>query len=48
MSLAAYNTLGRSQAEAIALGMLVSIWQGIVLWKVDPREVLAPGTNESH
>ncbi len=33
------------EANIVALGMVVSIWQGILLWKVEPGETQAPETN---
>jgi len=33
------------EAIVVALGVVVSIWQGIVLWKAESRETQAPGIN---
>jgi hypothetical protein len=33
--------------SVVALGVVVSIWQGIVLWKVGPGETQVPGINVS-
>jgi hypothetical protein len=35
------------EANVVALGVVVSIWQGILLWKVEPVETQAPETNAS-
>jgi hypothetical protein len=36
-----------SEANAVALGVVISIWQGILLWKDGPGETKAPETNVS-
>jgi hypothetical protein len=35
------------EANAVALGVVVSIWQGILLWKAEPGETQAPEINAS-
>lgn len=36
-----------SEANAAALGVVVSIWQGILLWKAEPEGTQAPGISAS-
>jgi len=35
------------EGSVVALGVVVSIWQGIVLWKTEPGETQVPGINVS-
>lgn len=35
------------EANVVALGVVVSIWQGILLWKAEPGETQAPQINAS-
>ena len=35
------------EANAVALGVVVSIWQGILLWKAEPGEAQVPEINAS-
>jgi hypothetical protein len=44
MSLFVY-LLPESEGNAAALGVVVSIWQGILLWKAEPEETQAPEKN---
>lgn len=46
MSLFVY-LLPESEGSAAALGVVVSIWQGILLWKAEPEETQAPEKNAS-
>jgi hypothetical protein len=39
--------LPNSEANAAALGVVVSIWQGILLWKAEPEGTQAPGISAS-
>jgi len=39
--------LPSSEGTAAALGVMVSIWQGILLWKAEPGETQAPGISAS-
>lgn len=39
--------LPESEGSAMLLGAVVSIWQGILLWKGEPGEAQAPGKNTS-
>jgi hypothetical protein len=34
-----------SEANAVALGVVVSIWQGILLWKAAPGKTQVPEIN---
>jgi hypothetical protein len=36
-----------TEGDALALGVVVSIWQGILLWKAEPGETQAPQINAS-
>jgi len=39
--------LPNSEMNAATFGVMVSIWQGILLWKAEPGETQAPGINAS-
>jgi hypothetical protein len=39
--------LPESEGNAAALGVLISIWQGILLWKAEPEETQAPEIHAS-
>jgi uncharacterized membrane protein len=39
--------LPNADATAGALGVIVSIWQGILLWRTKPQETQAPEINSS-
>jgi len=39
--------LPSSEGNAAVFGVMVSIWQGILLWKAKPEEAQAPGINAS-
>ena len=39
--------LPSSEGNAAVFGVMVSIWQGILLWKAKPEETQAPGINAS-
>ena len=39
--------LPNSEMNAAMFGVMVSIWQGILLWKAEPGETQAPGINAS-
>lgn len=40
--------LPESEGNAAALGVVISIWQGILLWKAEPGETQAPEINATH
>src|SRR6185503_20532239 len=40
--------LPESEGNAAALGVVISIWQGILLWKAEPGETQAPEINTTH